>query len=220
MGRNDDQVKIRGFRIEPGEIEAVLVQHPNVAQAVVTVREDKPGEKMLVAYLISDHQKTPKTNEQENNALLTSVRNFLKDKLPNYMMPSSFVSMADFPMTPNGKVDKKSLPKPDPVQFGTDDTYVAPQTEMEKTIAIIWAESLKIPQIGIYDDFFALGGHSLIAIQIVGRIHEALGVDIALGSIFEFTTVSTFAKNIEEIQASANNQKPINEDEDREILTI
>jgi len=144
LGRLDFQVKVRGFRIELGEIEATLEQHPAVQQAVVTARENIPGDKQLVAYIVAnDHQKL----------LVNTFRNFLKKKLPEYMMPALFEMMDALPLTPNGKVDRKALPPPTGLRPDLNLAYMAPRTELEQTITGIWQEVLQIEKIGIEDNF-------------------------------------------------------------------
>ncbi|MBR8839611.1 MAG: amino acid adenylation domain-containing protein, partial [Stigonema ocellatum SAG 48.90 = DSM 106950] len=175
LGRIDTQVKMRGFRIELAEIDEVLTQHPDIKQAVVIAREDEPGNKYLVAYLLTkDNQPTPST-----------LRNFLKTKLPDYMIPVGFVFLEAFPLTPNGKINRRGLPAPDTSQRSLEVDFVAPRTSTEKELASIWTEVLRIPQIGIHDNFFELGGHSLLATQVISRLREAFALDFPLRYLFE-----------------------------------
>ena len=183
LGRIDNQIKIRGFRIELGEIETVLGQHPHVRENIVMAREDVPGNKHLVAYVVSD---------QENVPTLRELHRFLKDKLPDYMVPSAFVFLESLPLTPNGKVDRLALPMPD-IVAELESTYVAPRTPVEEVIAGIWADVLGIEQVGVNDDFFELGGHSLLATQIVSRVQETLRVELALRNFFETPSVAGLA---------------------------
>ena len=192
LGRTDDQVKIRGFRIEPGEIEAALADHPDVRQSVVLVREDEAGEKRLVAYVVPKLQRVPTTS---------AFRDFLQQKLPHYMMPSAFVSVNSLPRTPHGKVDRGALPAPDQRTPDLKDAFVAPRTELEKLIAGIWAEVLKLESVGIEDNFFDLGGHSLKATQIVSRLRNALRMELPLRTLFEYPTVTNLAVQIAHAQA-------------------
>lgn len=200
IGRIDHQVKLRGFRIELGEIESVLAAHDAVAQAVVICREDRPGDKRLVAYLI------PTEGEIDIAALRTAAR----ERLPEYMMPSAFVTMERLPLTPNGKVDRRALPAPDADAFAVAE-YTPPRNAEEETLVALWAEVLGRPQIGIHDNFFDLGGHSLLATQLVTRMQKALGADIGLRMMFEAPTVAQFAelllnnrmKNIDEDSLAA-----------------
>ncbi|MGL4503217.1 MAG: non-ribosomal peptide synthetase, partial [Planktothrix sp.] len=158
LGRIDDQVKIRGFRIELGEIEAILNQHRGVAEAVVMVQEDIPGEKLLMAYII------PNPQQQITN---TELRQFLKQKLPDYMIPSAYLFLDSFPLTPNGKINRNSLPKIDALNLDLEENYIEPGTEIEAKLVEIWAKILGKKKLGIHDNFFELGGHSLLATQLV-----------------------------------------------------
>lgn len=189
LGRIDNQVKLRGFRIELGEIEAVLRQHPQVQKTVVILREDQPGNKRLVAYVVSD-TKSIDTSE---------LRRFLSEKLPDYMIPSAFVQMEVLPLTPNGKSDRRAFPAPD-ASVDSTATFVLPRTSTEKIIAPIWAEILNLEKLGIYDNFFELGGHSLLATQLISRIRGTFSVDIVLRHLFEFPTVAELAEVIEKLQ--------------------
>jgi amino acid adenylation domain-containing protein len=178
LGRIDNQVKIRGFRIELGEIEAVLNAHPQIQQAVVIVTEDIYGDKRLVAYLVKSDESL--TNKQ--------IRDFLKQQLPEYMLPSVFVTLDTIPLTPNGKIDKKALPIPDGVSREVE--YIAPRTPSEEIIANIFATVLNQQNIGINDNFFSLGGHSLLATQLISRLRLAFNVEIPLRAVFESPTVT------------------------------
>ncbi|MFW9261611.1 amino acid adenylation domain-containing protein [Nostoc sp. CALU 546] len=190
IGRIDTQVKIRGFRIELAEIEAILIQHSDIQQVVVTAREDEPGNKYLVAYLVTkDNQPTPST-----------VRNFLKKKLPDYMIPAIFVFIEAFPLTPNGKTDRRALPAPDTSQRNLEVDFVAPRTPTEQELATIWVEVLKVKQVGIHDNFFELGGHSLLATQVVSRLREAFSLDFSLRYLFENPTIAELAQKVSEQQ--------------------
>ncbi|MBD2281548.1 non-ribosomal peptide synthetase, partial [Aphanizomenon flos-aquae] len=178
LGRIDNQVKIRGFRIELGEIEAVLNTHPHIQQAVVIAIEDIRGNKSLVAYLVKSDEFL--TNKQ--------IRDFLKQQLPEYMLPSVFVTLDTIPLTPNGKIDKKALPIPDGVSREVE--YIAPRTPSEEIIANIFATVLNQQNIGINDNFFSLGGHSLLATQLISRLRLAFNVEIPLRAVFESPTVT------------------------------
>ena len=184
LGRIDNQVKIRGFRIELGEIEAILSQHLFVRETVVLAREDSPGDKRLVAYVVSN---------QDQVCTGSALRNFLKEKLPEYMVPSGFVFLDALPLTPNGKVDRKALPAPDQSRPELEQSVVAPRTPIEEIIAEIWAEVLKLGKVGIHDNFFDLGGHSLLATQIISRVRDAFQMDIPLRTLFEKPTVEELA---------------------------
>ncbi|BBA33066.1 putative linear pentadecapeptide gramicidin synthetase LgrB [Methylocaldum marinum] len=178
LGRIDHQVKLRGFRIELGEIEAALSQQPGVRDAVVLLREDAPGEKRLVAYAVGAVD--PET-----------LRTALKAQLPDYMVPTAWVTLDALPLTPNGKVDRKALPAPE--RDGASAAYVPPQTPTEELLAGIWAELFGHERVGRHDDFFALGGHSLRAIQVVSRVRETLGLELPVRHLFEHPTLADLA---------------------------
>lgn len=188
IGRIDHQIKLRGFRIELGEIESVLGLSDEVAQAVVICREDRPGDKRLVAYLVSK----PGVSAQ-SGIDTAALRALARERLPEYMMPSAFVCLERLPLTPNGKVDRRALPAPDAEAFAVSE-YAAPRNTEEETLAALWAEVLGQPRIGIHDNFFDLGGHSLLATQLVTRMQNALGADITLRMMFEAPTVARFAE--------------------------
>ena len=189
LGRTDNQVKIRGYRIELGEIETALTQHDLVNEAVVLVREDKPGDRRLTAYYKSSAPQPPKTAE---------LRNFLKENLPEYMIPAAFVYMDEFPLTANGKVDRRALPKPEQSRDELESIFVAPRTEKEKQLAQIWIELLGIEKVGVHDSFFELGGHSLIGTQLISRIRDVFSVELPLRALFENPTIAGLAQAIEQ----------------------
>lgn len=184
LGRIDNQVKIRGFRIEPGEIETVLSQHPQVQQAVVTVREDAPGNKYLTAYVVG---KTETLTSSE-------LRQFLKPQLPEYMMPSAFVMLKTLPLTPNGKVDRRVLPKPEITNSELEAAFVAPRTCQEEKLAEIWCTVLHREKVGIYDNFFELGGHSLLLTSVISRIRESFAIELPLRSLFAAPTIAALSQ--------------------------
>ncbi|MGA9380654.1 MAG: amino acid adenylation domain-containing protein, partial [Phormidium sp.] len=190
LGRIDNQVKIRGYRIELGEIEALLSQHPQVQTAVVTVREDTPGDKRLVAYILSQAEAAP---------TIIELRQYLKAKVPEYMLPSAFVILETLPLTPSGKIDRRALPKPDSYSRQTDN-YVAPRNPVEEILTHLWEQLLNLKQVGIHDNFFALGGHSLLATQLMSRIRNRLQVELPLRSLFAAPTVAQLAIQIQQIQ--------------------
>lgn len=196
IGRLDNQVKLRGFRIELGEIEAILSQHPQVKQAIVKVREDHPGEKLLVAYALA-------TKEGVSNA---EVRNFMQQKLPHYMLPSIFVILDELPLTPTGKVDRRALPAPERELSDLNVELVAPRTSTEVKLVAIWAEVLERQQVGINDNFFELGGHSLLATQLMFRVREAFEIDISLRGLFDYPSISALAGAIDQILATGDYQ--------------
>jgi len=186
LGRLDNQVKIRGFRIELGEVECVLRQHPSVAAAVAVLREDHDGEKQLAAYFVP-----AKTQSPPHPAELAE---FLGRKLPDYMTPSAFVALDVLPLTLSGKIDRKALPDPDPEQGRAG--FVAPRDEVEKTVAEVWSAVLKVRGIGIHDDFFHLGGHSMLATRAVSRLRDLAGIEIPLLALFENPTIAAIGEFI------------------------
>jgi amino acid adenylation domain-containing protein len=192
LGRKDDQVKIRGFRIELGEIESVLRQHHSVRESVVTVREDVPGDRRLIAYVVPS--KATGINQR-------TLRALLQEKLPDYMIPAVFIRLASLPLTPNGKVDRRALPPPD-YAARSKETYVAPRTPIEVLLSGIWAEVLQVRRVGLDDNFFELGGHSLLATQIVSRVLQRLGVQLSLRALFEAQTVGTLAHRIQKLSGT------------------
>jgi amino acid adenylation domain-containing protein/non-ribosomal peptide synthase protein (TIGR01720 family) len=183
LGRIDHQVKIHGFRIELGEIESVLSQHPAIQETIVLAREDEPGNKRLVAYVVPN---------QQPEFSVSDLRNCLKEKLPEYMVPSAFVQLKALPLTPNGKVDRQALPAPDTVRPELEGRFVAPRTPIEETIAKIWTQVLGRDRISIYDNFFELGGDSILSIQIVARANQA-GLQLTPKQLFESPTVAGLA---------------------------
>ena len=185
LNRVDSQVKIRGFRIELGEIESALAQYETAGDNVVIVREDTPGDKKLVAYII-------KKENQETD--IAELRQFLKTKIPDYMVPSAFVFIDQFPLTPNGKIDRKVLPSPLEAAPGQTKTYVEPQTEMERKLARIWSDILKIKRIGTDENFFEIGGHSMIAVTLMVKIEKELGIRLPLAILFDHNTIHDMAE--------------------------
>jgi amino acid adenylation domain-containing protein len=187
LGRKDDQVKVRGFRIELGEIEMVLRSHQAVVAAVAVVREDKPGDKRLVAYVVADSTLTLDAK---------TLRIFLKKNLPDYMVPSSFVILDELPLMPNGKIDRLGLPPPDRFLPYRESPFIHPRTPFEKLLAEIWGQILDLDKVGVYDDFFELGGHSMLVIQLIAWVRRDFGVELAMREVFEEPTVSAMAANI------------------------
>ena len=186
-GRIDDQVKIRGYRIELGEIEAVLAEHPAVSQAVAMVREDSPGDKRLVAYIVASSGSIPSTNE---------LRSFLQQKLPEYMVPSVWMFLESLPLTPNGKLNRQALPIPEQSRPELDESFSVPRTPVEELLANIWAKVLKLARVGVHDNFFELGGHSLLATQVVNRLRSHLKVELPLRRMFEAPTIAELAEDV------------------------
>ncbi|MEH2456005.1 non-ribosomal peptide synthetase [Nostoc sp.] len=189
LGRIDNQVKIRGFRIELGEIEAVLDQHPEVEELVVIAHEDVDNEKRLVAYLVVKQQPGPSTSE---------LRRYLLEKLPAYMVPAAFIKLDALPLTPNGKVDYRALPEQ--AQLDLEENYMAPQSELEQIITNIWQELLHVEKVGIHHNFFDIGGHSLLMVQVHSKLQKVLNRDISMLNMFEFPTISKFAKYLSQEQ--------------------
>ncbi len=198
LGRLDDQVKLRGFRIEPGEIETTLARHPMVRQAVVLAYEDVPGDKRLVAYVVPNQEQSSEESHSQfsilNSQFLGELRAFLRERLPDYMIPSTFIALTALPLTPGGKVERRLLPHP-----GDERTtgYVAPSTAVEQELAAIWSAVLQRDHLGIHDNFFALGGHSLLAGQIIYRIRLTLQIDLPIHRLFEQPTIAGLAHAIQ-----------------------
>ena len=185
LNRVDSQVKIRGFRIELGEIESALTQFPTISDNVVVVREDTPGDKKIVAYIIKrENQKTD----------IAELRQFLKTKIPDYMIPSAFVFIDKFPLTPNGKIDRKALPSPLEMDPQQAKTYLEPKTDMEKKLAKIWSDILKIERIGTDENFFEIGGHSMIAVTLMVKIEKELGIRLPLAILFDHSNIHDMAQ--------------------------
>jgi acyl-coenzyme A synthetase/AMP-(fatty) acid ligase len=181
LGRLDHQVKLRGFRVELGEIESVLAQHPAVGSTVVLAREDVPGEKRLIAYVVP---------QQESALTGSQLRSFLQVRLPDYMLPSAFVILEALPLTANGKVDRQALPVPEQSDVAQKAISVAPRTSAEEMLARIWAEVLRVERVGVQEDFFALGGYSLQMTQVISRVRQVFQVELPMRSFFETPTVA------------------------------
>ena len=178
-------MKLRGFRIELGEIEAVLNQHASVKEAIVVMHEIAAGEQRLVAYV------------QLMDAAPVEVgdlRAYLQERLPEYMVPATFVLLAEFPLTTSGKIDRRALPGPDGL---ADDDYHAPRTQTEELLSSLWANVLNVQRVGVHDNFFESGGHSLLATQLVSRVRDAFGVELGLRELFSRPTVAGLAEQVE-----------------------
>jgi amino acid adenylation domain-containing protein len=189
LGRTDEQVKIRGYRVEPNEIATVLCQNAAVQTCVVIAREDEPGEKELVAYLVL-------TSEWTLNA--SDLRNYLRQRLPDYMVPAEFVSLESLPLNANGKLDRSALPAPSGSRPHVE-VYVEPRTAVEEELVRILAPLLKLDRVGVNDNFFLLGGHSLLGTQLIARVSERFGVDLTLLKLFDHPTVAEMSSEIEEL---------------------
>jgi amino acid adenylation domain-containing protein len=187
LGRIDQQVKLRGFRIELGEIEAVLAEDASVNAAVALVREDAPGDRRLVAYVVAT------AGAQIDGE---SLRRLAKARLPPFMVPSAFVTLATLPVTPNGKLDHGALPAPDGARPDLARPFTAAATPVQESLAAIWCEVLGVDRVGIDDDFFDLGGHSLLAVKMLARVHDALGVELQLGRVFARPTIRELAAEV------------------------
>jgi amino acid adenylation domain-containing protein len=212
LGRLDHQVKIRGFRIEPGEIEARLTQHPGVRESVVIVREDQPGDKRLVAYVVPD---------SEQLLTIGDLRRFIEEKLPKYMVPTAFVALDALPLNPNGKVDRFALPVPDTARPELEAAFVAPRTPTEQVLAEIFARVLEVEQVGVYDNFFDLGGHSLLATQLIAQLLKTFEVEVTVIDLFEVPTVAGLAERMEKMQTlNKFSIPPIERVEEREEIEI
>jgi amino acid adenylation domain-containing protein len=215
IGRNDFQVKIRGFRIELGEIEAKLGLCAGVRDVVVLAREDEPGDKRLVAYLVAD----------EGFALSAAdLRETLGRELPDYMLPTAFVQIDALPLTANGKLDRRALPAPEAAAMDVRE-YEAPQGEIEEAVAAIWQEMLKVPRVGRQDNFFELGGHSLLAVRIMAAINARFGIELSIRDVFESTTVVALATCLEQHQQlralhSELTDGGAHDESDRELVEI
>ena len=195
LGREDFQIKLRGFRIEPGDVEHALTRHPAIRGAVVTVREDQPGDKRLVAYVVAAGDAELPSAEQ--------IRRYLRDLLPGYMIPSAVVALAAIPLTPHGKLDRARLPRPET----TGAAYRAPESPREAALCELFAEILGVPRVGLDDDFFALGGHSLLATRLTARVRSELGVEIPIRTVFAAPTVAELARRWDGLAASV--RKPL-----------
>ena len=207
LGRSDYQVKIRGLRIELGEIEAVLMQHGDVREAVTVVREDTPGNKQLIAYVVKNSD-----IDLDREAL----RLFLKARLPEYMLPTTFISIVHLPLSANGKLDRAALPAPALEHSSTQ--FVAPRTPTEEALAGLWAEVLGLEQVGIQDDFFKLGGHSLLAAQLMARIRLAFGIDLPLSVLLDSATIAGMSPAVE--QAIIHSIEQLTESEAEYLLEM
>ncbi len=201
LGRSDDQVKLRGYRIELGEIETVLAAHPQVQSATVLVWEsdEMAGDKRLLAYLVPEGAEAPTAE---------SLRGYLKAQLPEYMVPSGFVQLESMPLTPNGKVDRRALPTPDQIQPTLNENYVSPQTDLEKTLATVWQACLNLEKVGIHDNFFEVGGHSLLAIQLHTELRAGLAQDVSITDLFHYPTIASLAQYLSQTQPEPSGRQP------------
>ena len=201
LGRNDDQVKIRGYRIELGEIETTLARHPGVDGAAVVVREDAPGDRRLVAYVTGHGAPPPSTDE---------LRRHLLASLPEHMVPAAFVPLEEFPLTFNGKLDRRALPAPSSLRPELEQSYLAPRTPIEQALVEIWSEILGVERVGIRDNYFSLGGDSMRSVRVVAFAKER-GLEITLQDLFRFRTVEELARRIEETQGTDEMSRMLDE---------
>jgi acyl carrier protein len=199
LGRIDHQVKLRGFRIEPGEIEVALLKLSGVAEAVVIPREDEPGEKRLVAYVVGSPEIPLDMNE---------LKSGLRRSLPEYMVPEVIVELRKMPLNASGKIDRAALPVPERHRRGESGDFVAPRNDTEAKVAIIWAEVLRFSEVGIHDSFFDLGGHSLLATQVILRVLEVFGVEVPMRVIFQTRTVAGLAEAIDDLKSDPTDAQP------------
>ncbi|MFN6530673.1 non-ribosomal peptide synthetase [Nostoc sp. ChiSLP03a] len=211
LGRIDHQVKVRGYRIELGEIEGLLGQHPKVQEAVVLKREDLPKNQSLVAYFVANTDIAPTT---------TNLRNFLKEKLPEYMLPSVFVQLKALPLTTNGKVDRRALPVPDGARPKLEEVYVAPRSEIERAIATVWQEVLHLEKVGVNDNFFDLGGHSLLIVQVNSKLQEVINCNISIIEIFQNPTISSLTQSLNQKPENQTLFKPIRDRANKQIQAV
>src|SRR5215472_16703394 len=202
LGRIDHQIKLRGFRIELGEIEAVLLANSAVRQCVVVAREDFPGDKRLVAYVV------PQDGIPKDGDLIGQLQTRISEKLPEFMMPSAFVVLAVMPLSPNGKINRAALPAP---EFTRDEAevFVAPRNAVEQKLVEIWSQVLRLPQISVHDNFFRLGGHSLLATQVVSRVRQWAHVELPLRAMFEAPTIAELAPKVESWQVAVDSLPPV-----------
>jgi len=211
LGRLDHQVKIRGHRVELGEIEALLNEHPGVRESVVIAKEIANGDKRLVAYIVPREGEKP-TRQQ--------LRQFAQVRMPDYMVPAQVVFMAEFPQTPNRKIDRKALPVPEADDHELENAFESPATVTETAVAELWSELLSVERLGRRANFFEAGGHSLLAMQLVVRIHDRFGVDLPLKILFEHPTVAGLAEAIDALSWSAAAKTPVPATEGREEVVL
>lgn len=196
IGRLDHQIKMRGYRIELGEIESLLSSHSDVRESVVIAREDVPGDQRIVAYVI------PKNGNRTGG---DQLREMLKEKLPDYMVPSNFIMLDKFPLTPNGKIDRKAFPEPSAhIPEATKKEYFLPTNEIEMNIAVIWQDLLKLPKVGTKDNFFDIGGHSLLAVQLHSKLKQSIDPELTLIDIFKFPTINSLVGFLDKKSSSAD----------------
>ena len=200
MGRIDQQVKIRGFRIEPGEIEAVLSEHEAVKETAVLAKADPSGNKRLVAYVVAQPGQTADS---------LTLGNFLKNRLPEYMVPSLVMLLDEMPLTPSGKVNRRGLPEPDESARTVVQEFVEPRTAVETIVAKVWQDILGVAKVGVNDNFFDLGGHSLLATQVISRLKSSFKINLPLRTLFESPTVAELSLAIVALEAQPGQAEKI-----------
>src|SRR5437764_2992127 len=198
MGRLDHQVKLRGYRIELGEIEQALLESPAVRDCVVVVRQSQAGSQQLVAYVVLAQ---PQQAVQEQAGL----RSFLRERLPEYMVPSHFVLLEALPLTSNGKVDRRALPAPEPLA-DMHQSYTAPRTSVEQTLTEVWSQVLRLPQVGIHDNFFALGGDSILSLSLIAQARRA-GLQLTVKQLFQAPTIAQLSQLVTPVVASLEQER-------------
>jgi amino acid adenylation domain-containing protein len=208
IGRIDHQLKIRGYRIEPGEIEAALGTHAAVEECVVVGREDKPGDRRLVAYVVPCARARVRDGAAE---LVAALREHVMDKVPPYMVPDAIVPLTELPRTPAGKLDRRALPAPGDSAAPSSE-FIEPREEIEKSISAVWCEVLDLERVGLYDNFFMLGGHSLLATRVVTRLRDTFGIDLPVGALFGAPTIAALAREIERRSGEAPARRETVED--------
>ncbi|MBU6411539.1 MAG: AMP-binding protein, partial [Verrucomicrobia bacterium] len=211
LGRMDHQVKIRGHRVELGEIEALFNEHPAVRECVVVAREAASGDRRLVAYVVQ---------REEDGPTRRQLHRFAQERMPDYMVPAQIVFMTAFPQTPNKKIDRNALPAPDGEVVERESDFEPPATEVEKTLAELWGELLEVQRVGRRDNFFESGGHSLLAMQLVGRVRDHFGVDLPLKNLFEHPTVAGLGEAIDALSWSATARAPVLLNGEREEVEV
>jgi amino acid adenylation domain-containing protein len=208
LGRTDHQVKIRGFRVELGEIESVLSQHPAIQDAVAVVREDLPDDRRIVAYVVHREGESVSTAE---------LRGIARSKLPGYMVPSTFVTLDALPLNSSGKVDRRALPPPAQIRPQNEEGFLLPRNAAEKGIATIWQDVLGVEEVGVFDNFFDLGGHSLLLVQVHARLQEKFDSSLAIVSLFAYPTIESLAKYLTEGRSASESLQQIEGRLERQI---
>jgi acyl carrier protein len=209
LGRRDEQVKVRGYRIELGEIENCLQSYPEMEASVAVIVVNKEGENEIAAYVVG---------KTEFNAV--DLRRFLQEKLPVYMLPAHYIQLEQMPLTPSGKTDRRNLPSPSVSSISRKENYIAPRTETEKKVTAIWEETLEKDKIGVTDNFFETGGHSLKVIQLIGRINRSFDLDLSLRVLFDNPTIESLSEEIENRYWASNEIVEVDADNNLENFSI